>query len=276
MKHIFSILFFFLLFGKTQAQQLTFSSDALIPAYQLDITWSKTTLLIFPAAISSADRGDDYVLAERVKGVENVLRVKAGQKNFQPSNLQVITSDGKVYSFNVAYSDRPSALTIDLRKQKVTAPVAFKGSILNPRQVEGYAILLSSYKPFLRVGRAFKDGLGFGLDGIYIKDDLLFICLHLKNATQIRFEALSLRFYIHDKKKAKRTAQQDSEKTPVAIHYYGTPEESGGQKIIAVFDKFTIADKKYFQAELMENNGDRNPSLRLDQKIILKARQIMQ
>src|ERR1700712_5502863 len=69
-----------------------------IPPAPLDITWHKTTMLIFPYPIQSADRGDQYVLAEKVKGVDNVLKVKAGQAGFEESNLQVITSDGAVYS----------------------------------------------------------------------------------------------------------------------------------------------------------------------------------
>lgn len=262
-----------MLFGSFALKaQVGFHEATMIAPFKLDITFHKTSMLIFPAAIESADRGDSYVLAEKVKGSKNVLIVKAGQKNFEQSNLQVITVDGKVYAFTVNYVDTPTQLTIDLRKQPPYAPVTFKGLSMNDKEIENYAGIISATKPFLKKQKFNRDGLELLIEGIYVKDDVLFFRYHLKNKTSLNYEAASLRFYTRDKKKSKRTAVQDRESEPVFVLHKGLPEDPMGQTIIAAFPRFTIAEGKYFEAELMESNGDRNPFTRLDQKLLLKAR----
>lgn len=259
-----------------KAQQTdSIDSKALLPSYHLDITWHKTTLLIFPAAIQSADRGDKYVLAEKVKGVDNALKVKAGQKEFEPSNLHVITSDGNVYDFNVSYTDQPAYQTVDLRKQPPFAAPVFKGVSLNSKELEDYAGIVTGSYPFLSGVHYRKHGIDFKLDGIYIKDDVLFFRYKVKNKTAIRYDAGSLRFYIRDKNKAKRTAEQDKEISPLYVQHTGIAENDNGETIVAAFPKGTIAENKDFVTELMEQGGDRNPSCKLDQDKLLRAKTLV-
>lgn len=274
MKYLIALLFAIIGTTVSQAQVLNFSKEALLPSYNLEISWHKTTMIIFPAPIDIGQRGDGPVLAEKVKGVENALIVKAGQKNFTESNLQVVTRDGKVYSFIVSYNEQASNPTIDLRKQQPFAPVIFKGVSLNEKQIADLARMVAAGKPFLRPQRSNKYGIGFGLEGVYVKDDILFLRFRLKNHTQIRYDAESLRFYVRDKKKSKRTAEQDNETIPLFVHRGDLPEDHYGQTIVAVFPKFTIAEKKFLVAELMEENGDRNPVVKLDQKKLLRAKPV--
>lgn len=258
------------------AQNSQPADSAKIASINLDITWHKTTLLIFPAAIKSADRGDRYVLAEKVKGVENVLKVKAGEKDFVQSNLQVITADGKVFSFTVSYLDSPAYQTLDLRKQPPFAPVTFTNGSLNSEQMQQYCSLVAGSYPFLKRIRSERDGVKLELDGIYIKKDVLLFRYKLTNTSTIPFDAASLRFYIRDRRKAKRTAEQDREVTPLYVQHAGLPEYDKGQVIVAAFDKFTIAESKHFVTELMEDGGDRNPAFKITERKLLKARKIFQ
>ncbi|WP_214072589.1 conjugative transposon protein TraN [Mucilaginibacter sp. dw_454] len=259
----------------TAQQTDSISSKAVLPSYHLDITTHKTTLLIFPAAIQSADRGDKYVLAEKVKGVDNALKVKAGQKGFEPSNLHVITAEGNVYDFNVSYADQPAYQTVDLRKQPPFAAATFDGVSLNSRQLEDYAGIVTGSYPFLNGVHYRKHGMDFRLDGIYIKDDVLFFSYKVKNTTAIRYDTGSLRFYIRDKDKAKRTAEQDKEISPLYVQHTGTAENDKGETIVAAFAKFTIAENKNFVTELMEQGGDRNPTCKLDQDKLLQAKTLV-
>ncbi len=258
----------------TAQQTDSISSKAVLPSYHLDITRHKTTLLIFPTAIQNADRGDKYVLAEKVKGVDNALKVKAGQATFEPSNLHVITADGNVYDFNVSYADQPAYETIDLRKQPPFAAAIFKGVSLNSKDLESFADMVNGSYPFLNGVHYHKHGMDFRLDGIYIKDDVLFFRFKVKNKTAIRYDAGSLRFYIRDKDKAKRTAEQDKEISPLYVQYTGTAENDNGETIVVAFPKFTIAENKNFVTELMEQGGDRNPSCKLDQDKLLEAKSL--
>ena len=92
---------------------LTF--DKMIAPYALEVTFSKTVHIIFPAAIRYVDLGSADLLAAKADGTENVLRVKAARKGFpEESNLSVITDDGSYYSFNVKYADEPVKLSVEM------------------------------------------------------------------------------------------------------------------------------------------------------------------
>ncbi|MEJ7829531.1 MAG: DUF4138 domain-containing protein, partial [Segetibacter sp.] len=88
----------------------------IIEPYPLKITLNKTTNLIFPYSIKSVDRGSADVLAQKAKGVENILLVKAGKENFAETNLSVITTDGKLYSFVVDYINNPAAINFSFER----------------------------------------------------------------------------------------------------------------------------------------------------------------
>ncbi|TYR37405.1 conjugative transposon protein TraN [Sphingobacterium phlebotomi] len=240
----------------------------------LDITWHKTTVLIFPAAIKSADRGDSYILAEQPEGVENILKVKAGKRFFQESNLHVVTTDGKVYAFTVNYADYPSTFTIDVGRHPPHSPVTFEGVSLNSRDIELAVATIKGIEPFVRRVKSSRHGMELRLEGIFIKGDVLFLRYNLKNKTQIRYDSTPPRFFIRDKKRAKRTAVQDTEVEPLTVHYNGAPEADDGQTITVAFEKFTIAESKNFVTEFREHGGDRTLDCRFDQKKLLQAKTI--
>lgn len=272
MKYLFALLALFATVNLKAQQNTDITAEALVPAINLEISWHKTTLLIFPAPIARGVRGDKYVLADHVRDVDNVLQVKAGQKGFEPSNLNVVTVDGKVYVFNISYNEDAPSLPVNVGKLPPYAPATFKGLSLNEEQVQQFSNVVASLPSFLKKGKYHKYGMKLLLEGIYIKDDVVFLRYNLRNSTMIPYEEASLRFYIRDKKKGKRTAVQDKETDAVYVQHLGKPEEAGGQTIIAAFPRFTIAENKYFTAELMEKDGDRNPVSRLDQQLLLKAR----
>ena len=68
-----------------------FSKSAYIESYQLEVTYDKTTNLVFPSAIISVDKGSEDILVQKATGVENILRVKAGVKDFAETNLSYCT-----------------------------------------------------------------------------------------------------------------------------------------------------------------------------------------
>lgn len=87
----------------------------MIPPYALEVTFSKTVHVIFPAPIRYVDLGSADLLAAKADGTENVLRVKAALRDFsRESNLSVITEDGAYYTFNVKYADEPVKLSVEM------------------------------------------------------------------------------------------------------------------------------------------------------------------
>ena len=95
------------------SRKLTF--DRMIPPYGLEVTYDKTTHIIFPSAVRYVDLGSPNLIAGKADGSENVIRVKATRKNFrEETNMSVITESGSFYTFNVKYADEPLVLNIEM------------------------------------------------------------------------------------------------------------------------------------------------------------------
>ena len=62
-------------------RKLTF--DRMIPPYGLEVTYGKTTHIIFPSSVRYVDLGSPNLIAGKADGAENVIRVKATVKNFR-------------------------------------------------------------------------------------------------------------------------------------------------------------------------------------------------
>ena len=80
--HLLIIGFFFFQCGNAFGQEDLRNEMSTIEPFHLNITYSKTTHLLFPFAIISIDRGSKDILAQKAKGVENVLQIKAAKPDF--------------------------------------------------------------------------------------------------------------------------------------------------------------------------------------------------
>ena len=108
--------------------------------------------------------------------------------------------------------------------------------------------------------------------GTYIKDDIIYYQLRIKNNSPIDYDIEVLRFYIRDKKGEKRVAVQENELKPIYVAGNITQVKSFNQNIIVVaFSKFTIPDKKFMGIQIMEKNGGRHLKMKLNNKDLLKA-----
>ncbi len=246
-----------------------------IEAYRIQISTDKTTNIIFPFGIVSVDRGDRHILVQKAKGAENILQVKAANDSIRESNLSVITSDGKLNSFIVTYAKQPAQLNVSLGDD------ARKGAIfLSADQIDHAEILACSKQAFhsrKRLGGIHEKnfGIGFRLDGIFIHKNLMYFRMRVENRSNIGYDVDQLRFYILDQKKAKRTASQEVEVTPVNLFNGLTrilPRERS--TMVVALPKFTIPEKKFLAIQLMEGNGGRHLELRIKNRILFKVNQI--
>lgn len=245
-----------------------------IPARDLAIGLSKTCMLVFPAAIQSADRGAAYVLAEKVKGSENVLKVKAASPDFAPSSLTVITADGRIFAFKVFYEENPSCLALDLSGASFHSAAVKFGGGFNSEVMQRAVMKVKGSGPFLKGLQVHKYGLDCRLEGSYIDRDVLFFKFRLHNTSNIGYSLASLRFFIRDLRTAKRTAVQDNELKPLYMQTWGMPEDEVGQEIVVAMHRFTIADSKSLVIELTEKDGDRSLSFRLKERKLRETRKL--
>lgn len=277
---IITIIVPLLLSAAVNAQwDITADTVATIPSTKLTIAANQTTHLVFPLHIITVDRGSPDLLAQKAKGLDNVLQVKAARDSFPLTNLSVITEDGKLYSFLVSYDSLPDQLNYRFGGSlKMGAPVASPvslaglptdtGRLANTRTASEVAVK----KNGMRGIRDKEYGMSLSLKGVFIHGDVLYLKLLLRNRTHIGYDVDLLRFSIRDRQQAKRTATQENELAPLLV-YGNTASVRGksGQTVVVALPKFTIPDKKLLYIQLMEKNGGRHLQLRAGNSTIVKA-----
>lgn len=247
-----------------------------IQTMRLHITYDKTTNLIFPYAVKSVDKGSRDILAQIAGGVENILQVKAGRQGFAETNLTVVTADGKLYSFLLDYALTNPDLIVRLEGQPHTLKpdALFAVATDNDARIQDLAEQVAVKKPLIDKSDKNSD-VSLALTGIYIHSDMLYFQLRLENNSLIDYDISQLRFFIRDNSQAKRTAVQEQALEPV--QFSGNTRLIRGntaQTVVVVLPKFTIPDKKYLGIQLMEQNGGRSLSLKIKNKVLVKARSI--
>ncbi|MBW0165550.1 MAG: conjugative transposon protein TraN [Sediminibacterium sp. Gen4] len=255
-----------------------------IEPYRMEVTYDKTSHLIFPTAIRYVDLGSEYLIAGKAEDAENVLRVKASVRDFEPeTNFSVITNDGRFYSFNVYYSSYPEAMSYDLLTMQKAVDKAKGNDVLfeelgnNSPSLAGL-LLETIYKKDKRIVKhigAKSFGIQFILKGIYIHNGKYYFHTELRNRTNVPFEIDFINFKVVDKKVAKRTVVQERPLTPLRTYkpLDGIAGKSTEQNVF-LLDQFTIADDKILLIEIFEKNGGRHQTLQVENSDLIKARLI--
>ncbi|GKG72488.1 conjugative transposon protein TraN [Parabacteroides goldsteinii] len=267
-------------------KKLTF--DRMIPPYGLEVTYGKTTHIIFPSAVRYVDLGSANLIAGKADGAENVIRVKATVKNFRDeTNMSVITESGSFYTFNVKYADEPLLLNVEMKDfihdgSKVNRPNNALDIYLqelgceSPKLVHliGKAIHKENRRHVKHIGsKAF--GIQYLLRGLYTHNGLLYFHTQIKNSSNVPFEVDFVTFKIVDKKVMKRTAIQEQVIFPLRAYNYATVVAGNKEeRTVFVFDKFTIPADKVLVVELNEKSGGRHQSFTVENEDIVRARVI--
>jgi conjugative transposon TraN protein len=263
----------------TQAQTVNEVPNAdVIPSFPLAICFTKTTNLVFPFKIKSVDRGSKDLLVQIAKGAENVLQLKAAKENFEETNLSVITSDGKLYSFIVCYSGQPGVLNLHFAKDSSVIkepPLQFQG-------VGNEAIMEMDAKNIMKQKRSVsgikdkKYGMRMRLTGLFIRNDVLYFQIQLQNRSNISYDIDMVHFIIKDKRQARRTASQELPVQP--LYMYGNNisiKADASQSLVYALPKFTIPGKKWFYVQMIEHNGGRHLQLKISNSKIVEAKLLL-
>lgn len=290
MKHVLCTLIIFLMISNSvTAQQRQPSSDLyrgwsqpfsykeMITPYGLEVSFHKTTHLLFNAPIRYVDLGSNNLIAGKAEHAENVLRIKANKEFFErETNLTVICNDGSFYTFNVKYANEPEKLNIDIneiqlkyhRKHPNKQTVFFKElGNESPRWVHLVmrSIYNKNYRDIKHIGSK-KSGVQFRLKGLYTENGLLYFHIELKNSSTIPFDVDFISFKLVDKKLLKQTAMQEKTLKPVRM-YHPVTQVVGKSKQRSVYclGKITIPNDKRLVVSVFEKNG-RHQSFHLENK----------
>ncbi|AGA79407.1 MULTISPECIES: conjugative transposon protein TraN [Cyclobacteriaceae] len=255
-----------------------------IEPYQMEVTYDKTSHLIFPTAIRYVDLGSEYLIAGKADDAENVLRVKASVKDFeQETNFSVITNDGRFYSFNVHYSANPLALSYDLLTMQKAVEKANGNDVLfeelgsSSPSLAGL-LMETIYKKDKRIIKhigAKSFGIQFILKGIYIHNGKYYYHTEIRNKSNVPFEIDFINFKVVDKQVAKRTVVQERPLIPLRTYKpLGGISGNMTEQNVFLLDQFTIGDDKILQIEIFEKNGGRHQTLQVENLDLIKARLI--
>ena len=255
---------------------------------QVEVSFNKTTHLIFPAPVQYVDLGSTDIIADKATGAANVVRLKAAVRDFQAeTNLTVITADGRFYAFDVRYADDPGQLSIrimnDLQAQipegkATTVPVrldALDGDDA-ARIDSAMEQIYNNDKPQIKHIGYKRYGLQTLLTGIYIDSEgWLYFGIEMRNDSRIPFDIDHIRMYVRDKRLPRRTAVQDIEIVPVRrLHPLSEIDTGKTGRTVWAIPKMTIPDGKALHIDIYERGGGRHQSLRVENRDILAAKPI--
>lgn len=243
----------------------------------IDITFNKTTSIVFPYRIKSVDRGSRDILAQKAAKVENVLQIKAGQRHFTETNLTVITSEGSIHQFDVRYKESPSTLTVTIPKKSTTHilryPLHFTDGVNDADMSQVFDQILAS--PTKKASRDKQFGINFSVQGIFSQGFFMFYRIHINNSSNIDYGIDAIRIFIRDRQKVKRTATQEVEVHPVSVSDQLLQIPAGSSRqVVYVLTKMTIPDSKLLEIHLFEKDGGRDLKLKLNNRRLMKAKRI--
>ncbi|WP_316787862.1 conjugative transposon protein TraN [Pedobacter frigoris] len=240
---------------------------------RLTITHNKTTNLIFPYAIKSADIGSSDVIAQKALGVENLLQIKAAKRSFDETNLTVVTVDGSFFSYLLNYTLSPLKLNIKAENPQIRAnAVAVFSEDATTDRIKKNAEKVINNQRVIKNKRGDNNEVFLDLKGLYINGDVFYLQLYLQNRSVISYDVKSLKLYLRDTKRSKRTASQEIEVTPLYVHGdVKRISENSEKTVVIAVSKFTIPDKKRLEIEMMEDGGGRNMTIQIGNATIMNA-----
>ena len=257
----------------------------------IEVGFTKTLHILFPAPVTYIDIGSMAIIAGKADGAENVVRVKAAVRDFaEETNLTVITEDGGFYTFDARYAENPSTSTIEIAAAET--PATQPASASEPARADEGRVLLREVgreRP-ATVKRVLSDiyrqnrtdvkgihtrkyGVEVEVRGIYVHNDVIYLHVQITNDTNISFEVDYRRFVVADRKAAKRTAQQQRIIEPLRV--CNDPLIVRGhqrQRIVFALPKLTLEEDKILLLEIAEKDGARHQYLEISSKELLGAK----
>lgn len=277
--------------AKVMAQNDGATSRQGLAPRTIEVGFTKTVHILFPAPVTYIDIGSMAIIAGKADGAENVVRVKAAVRDFaEETNLTVITEDGGFYTFDARYAENPSTSTIEIAAAET--PATQPASASEPARADEGRVLLREVgreRP-ATVKRVLSDiyrqnrtdvkgihtrkyGVEVEVRGIYVHNDVIYLHVQITNDTNISFEVDYRRFVVADRKAAKRTAQQQRIIEPLRV--CNDPLIVRGhqrQRIVFALPKLTLEEDKILLLEIAEKDGARHQCLEISSKELLGAK----
>ena len=256
------------------------------------------TQIIFPAEIVKCRTGyiagpsDNFDALTQSDG--KVLYIQPVMP-LDETNLNVVTSDGYYYAFNLVYNDAAKCVNYIIQPAMAfyreepgrpdTSAVAEPGVPDVEAATAAEAVLPDSASLFSKVSKqgsylvthnvAKLQKLIFVLKGVYVDKTHIFFKFSIQNNSNVPFDVDYIAFSVTARKSKKTSSQERLQILPVGadvdVHTIGAKSIT---EVIYCFEKFTIGKDKVLLAEVLEQGGDRNIGLRIPETFIIEARKL--
>lgn len=283
-KSYLAILSIFML-DRVKAQSVEgFASlnEARLEPFKMEVTYNKTSHLLFPSPIRYVDLGSENLIANKAEDVANVLRIKSSVKNFeQETNFSVITQDGKFYNFDVFYSSYPDILNYDLLKLQRKNERDYATDVLF-EELKGESSTLTEllvktlYEEPKRTVKHLGSksyGIQFILKSLYVHEGKFYFILQLNNKSNISYQIDFVNFKIVDKKNLKKTASQEKVLSPLRNYpNLESVQHQSRSSILYLLNQFTLLEGQVLEIEIWEKDGGRHQKFQVENSDLVNAK----
>ena len=235
----------------------------------LYISTSQVVHLRFASELKYVNLGSRDIVAKIVDGSKDFVAVKAREPFDSVTSMSCLEASGAMHTFLVAYREHPSRLEWDTRSSSFSsqtppetksAPIEFD-KILFMKQ-ELYHIGAKEY------------GLEVRCENIFVKDDVLFLLVSLRNDSAVSYGVSAPRFAIESKRRTRRGLQYEKAVFPRQSYGLGTVAPSSEGRLVFTFDKLALLRGQVFKVYFYEDGGARNLTLTFNVNDINKARML--
>ena len=244
----------------------------------LVISTSQVVHLRFASELKYVNLGSRNIVAKIVDSSKDFVAVKAREPFDLTTSISCLESTGAMHTFLVAYREHPSRLEVDTRSKSVTPGVT--GSLSHVPQDTTFSFSSQSLSDYA----AMKQELyhigtrGYGInilcENIFVKDDVLFLLISLKNGSALSYELSAPRFAVESKRRTKRGLQYEKAVFPKQSYGLGVVQPEDVGKLVFTFDKITLTRGQVFRVYFYEKGGARNFVLTLSAGDVNGARRL--
>lgn len=272
------------IFGQDSVTTYISLEQAKLEPFKMQVTYSKTSHVIFPSPIRYVDLGSELLVANKAEPIGNVLRIKSAVRDFEEeTNFSVITEDGKFYSFDVSYSSYPEILSYDLVKLQRGIERQYATDVLF-EDLKGSSTTLTEFimeNLYKKSNRTIKHivsksyGIEFSVRALHVNENKFYFTLQIENQSNVAYSIEWINFKIVDKKNLKRTVVQDKVLEKVRTYFpQMTAADHSNIKGVYLLDQFTLLKDQVLEIEILEKNGGRHQKIQLENSDLIRARLI--
>lgn len=261
----------------------------------IEVSYDRTTILIFPADIPDAESVDAGVGVQAV--ISGGYRLKLASKKstgFRNTSLYVELATGQYYLFELTFNNDPNQLIHEISIDEATGTIhrdrnLLTQSLADPEHVEkenqtsheapqdlvNNALTIIDRSPNVTGIGVKQRKFVTWIESIFIRDNRVYVEMALSNESNIDYEINFIKFTIQNKKRgANKVAQQSPEVEPVYVYNEDVSTVAKQSRItkVMVFDRLVLSEKQYLLVEVYEKRGARHMKFKIDSEEIINAK----